>query len=293
MPPTPVLLDAPDTRTGIARPIDRSGRHVFRGSIDTRAVETNEDGSIGFVGHAIVWNTRTWIGSKSWGFWEQIAPESVTKTLQEADIRFLQNHNPDLLLARNKSGTLRLTSDATGLAVDADMAPVTYAQDLAVLLERGDISQMSFAFEELGYKSELLDDGTRLYTVTEMRLFDVAVVTYPAYEETDAGLRSLAFEQLCRAAGISGADSRRLMRHFASGEPIDPEILSHLQRGVALEAGTPPEPPAEAERSESEPATTTRSEASPPAETTGDRSKSSELRRRTLATRTNLLEGTQ
>ena len=283
------LLDPPATREGIARPVDRSGRHILNVSIDRRAVEPNEDGSIGFKGHAIVWNTRTWIGSSSWGYWEQIAPESVTKTLQEADIRFLINHDAHLLLARNKAGTLRLSVDDTGLAVDADMAPTTYGQDIAISLDRGDISQMSFAFEELGYSYEKLDDGKSLYTVTEMRLWDVSVVTYPAYVETDAGLRALAFEHICRTAGLTGADSRRAMRHFAAGEPIDPEIIAHLQRAVALDLGTQTAPEAPAARDESEPAPATRSDDSPPAATT-DTPTTSRLRRAHLATATNMLK---
>lgn len=274
-------LERSQLRESIPRPLDQAGRHVFRASIDQRSVQRRDgdggDGSIGFTGHAIVWNTPTWIGSKRWGFWEQIAPEAVTKTLQEADVRFLQNHDPNLLLARNKAGTLRLSSDATGLAVDADMAPVTYAQDLAVLLERGDISQMSFAFEELAYKYEEADDGEALYTVTELRLFDVSVVTYPAYESTDAGLRSYAFERLCRTAGLSPADSRQVMRHFALGEPIDPELIAAI-RGAELATSTPA--PAGSDHA---PAETTRDD-SPPAETTGAPTPD-HLRTRHLATR--------
>lgn len=281
-------LERSDLRESITRPIDRAGRHLFRASIDRRSVQRRDDdgdGAIGFVGHAIVWNTPTWIGSKRWGFWEQIAPEAVTKTLEEADIRFLVNHDPNLLLARNKAGTLRLSSDGTGLAVDADMAPVSYAQDLAVLLERGDISQMSFAFEELAYKYEELDDGEALYTVTELRLFDVSVVTYPAYESTDAGLRSYAFEQLCRTAGLTPADSRQVMRHFALGEPIDPELLAAI-RGVQPATPSTPAPAG----SDHAPAETTRDD-SPPAGTTGT-TPISQARRRHLATRTDITRET-
>lgn len=263
-----VTLERADQRTQIPRAIDRNGRHLFRGLIDTRAVtRSDDDGSIGFKGHAIVWNKRTWIGSKRWGFWEQIAPEAVTKTLQEADIRFLQNHDPNLLLARNTAGTLRLNSDDTGLAVDADMAPTTYAQDLAILLDRRDISQMSFAFEDVAWNYTEAEDGNPLYTLTEIRLFDVAVVTYPAYEETDAGLRSLAFEQLCRSAGLSASDARQFTRQLAMGESVDPEIVESVRAAVPA-LSVPPETVQE-ERSDSAPAETTHTQ-TPPAETTGD-----------------------
>lgn len=267
-----MTLERAEQREQTPRAIDLNGRHLFRGQIDQRSVVRREasdggDEAIGFAGHAIVWNKRTWIGSKRWGFWEQIAPEAVTKTLQEADIRFLQNHDANLLLARNTAGTLRLTSDATGLAVDADMAPTSYARDLALLLARGDISQMSFAFEDVAWTYEEAEDGNPLYTLTEIRLFDVAVVTYPAYAETDAGLRSLAFEQLCRTAGLSAAASRQFTRQLAMGEDVDPEIVESIRAAVPT-LSTPPAPQAPAERSDSAPAETTHTP-DPPAETTG------------------------
>jgi hypothetical protein len=89
------------------------------------------------------------------------------------------------------------------------MAPTSYARDLALLLERGDISQMSFAFDPITWTRESLSDGSVLVTITELRLFDVSVVTYPAYEETDAGLRAAAFDALCRSNGLNPAVTLR------------------------------------------------------------------------------------
>src|SRR5690606_11377800 len=84
----------------LEHPVDALGRVRWRSTLDTRAVDRREDGEpIGFKGHAAVFNSRTWIGSKSWGFWEQIDPRAFRKTLNEADVRFLINHDPNLLLA--------------------------------------------------------------------------------------------------------------------------------------------------------------------------------------------------
>lgn len=158
-------------------------------------VRTDDD-AIGFTGHAAVFNKRTWIGPSGWGFAEQVAPGAFAKTIGEQDIRFLIDHDPTLLLARNKSGSLRLAEDKIGLDVDADMAPTTYAKDTAILLERGDLSQMSFGFQVVADKWEEVDgkEGNKfeLRTLIEVKLFDVSVVTYPAYEDTDASLRSVA-----------------------------------------------------------------------------------------------------
>lgn len=183
-------------------PIDAFGRHRFRATIDKRSV-TADDGVLRFKGHAAVFNSRTRIGSPSWGFYEEIAPGSFSKTIGEADVRFLINHDPNLLLARNKAGTLRLAEDEVGLFVDAEMAPTSYAQDLAITLERGDCSQMSFAFDPIIEEYVRLADGEDLYIVKECRLWDVSAVTYPAYEDTDAAMRAAAFEQVCRESGRS------------------------------------------------------------------------------------------
>lgn len=230
--PTSVL--SPDRRRTFGHgtdvldlPVDVLGRHRFRSSLQpgTVSVKRSTDlaAEIGFAGTSILFNKRTWIGSREMGFWEQIAPQAVTKTLMEADVRFLQNHNPDLLLARTNpqmraagTATLRLTTGPAGLQTDADMAPTSYATDLAILLDRGDISQMSFAFDPLEWTREQLPDGSQLITITELRLYDVSVVTYPAYEETDAGLRAAAFDALCRDLDRDPTD---VLKRFAQGGP--------------------------------------------------------------------------
>lgn len=182
--PERATLTCPDVR----RRRDAFGRPIRWG--DLRGEVRSEDGARRFHGEAIVFDSPTWIGSAKYGFREQIAPGAVTETLAEDDVRFLINHNPDLLLARNTSGTLRLRATTKALEVDAALPDVSYASDLAVLLERQDISQMSFAFEPLAWTIEELDDGNRSYTITKLRLYDVSVVTYPAYKDTSADLRA-------------------------------------------------------------------------------------------------------
>lgn len=148
-------------------------------------------GGIGFTGHGIVYDRWTeiydyWFGA----YQERIAPGAATAHLQD-DVRLLINHDANLLLARTTSGTMRLSEDATGVIADAEMAPTQYARDLAVLLERGDISQMSFSFIPGDEEWDMRRDGTWLRTITSFEaLYDMSIVTYPAYEETDAGLRA-------------------------------------------------------------------------------------------------------
>lgn len=257
-----------EKRESVARATDPDGRLVRTARLDSQVITRAADdgGRIGFKGEAIVFNTPTWIGSKRWGFWEQIAPEAVTKTLREADVRFLQNHDPNRLLARSSAGSLRLSATAGGVDTDADMAPVSYANDVAVLLEGKELREMSFAFEPLAWEYEERD-GEDMYTITELTLFDVAVVTYPAYTTTSAGLRSVAFDTLCRAAGLDAVASRRLIRDLTD----TPDALLDVapQRAVELltqiATGQPDPGPA---GDTSGPADTTRND-SPPADTTG------------------------
>ena len=161
--------------------------------------EVNDDGiaqSYGFRGHAAVFNQPALIGSRDFGFIEIIAPDAFRDVLTD-DVRFLINHD-GLPLARTTNGTLRLSQDNVGQFVDADLAPTREAQDLAVLLERKDIDQMSFAFglrsEDYTwstYSSEDNLNGMDVRTINSIyRQYDVSAVTYPAYEGTDAGLRA-------------------------------------------------------------------------------------------------------
>ena len=125
------------------------------------------------------------------GFVEQIDPQAFTRTLSEgADVRALIDHNPSLILGRTVSGTLRLATDSTGLLVEITPPDTTYARDLMVSLERGDVTQMSFAFVTKKDKWEKAD-GNNLRTLLDVDLHDVSAVTYPAYLDTEVGLRSL------------------------------------------------------------------------------------------------------
>ena len=157
-------------------------RRVFHlDSIEIR--EDDESGMI--VGHAAVFNSPTEI----FGFREVVAPGAF-KGHKDNDVRALINHDPNLILGRNKAGTLELAEDSKGLAVRIDPPDTSYARDLAVSLRRGDISQMSFGFRVTKEEWEEGKDGEMdLRTLKEVELLDVSAVTYPAYPDTDVAQR--------------------------------------------------------------------------------------------------------
>lgn len=168
------------------------------------------------------------------GFIEVIEPGAFSKTIGEADIRLLVNHDPSLVLARRRgdaADTLALAEDGVGLVVTADWPAITYASDLAVSISRGDVSQMSFAFRTVRDDWEVLPDGSYLRHLREVALRDVSIVTYPAYLDTTAALRSSALGELERALGLDTipADRRaEALALLASGR--DPgELLAALR----------------------------------------------------------------
>ncbi len=199
--------------------------------MDQREVSASDhEGHAGrFVGHAAVFGQRAWIGSKTWGWWEQIERGAFAVSLRtNQDIKFVRSHDHDKVLASVSGGTLRLTEDEVGLAVDADIANTQDGRDLVVLLARGDLNKMSFGFEPLKWRYEVLEDGSDLYTLTEVRLYEVSTVAWPAYDRTDAGLRAAAFEALCERAGIPSAETGKFIERIRSDED-DPQIDAALR----------------------------------------------------------------
>lgn len=128
------------------------------------------------------------------GFREQIAPGAFKSTMGNSDVRALFNHDPNYVLGRTASGTLRLSETDQGLEFEIDPPDTTYARDLMESMKRGDISQCSFGFSvgDGGDTWQKDSAGQWIRTIhTVTRLYDVSPVTYPAYPSTECALRSL------------------------------------------------------------------------------------------------------
>ena len=187
--PTPIETGRPD---GVQVPDER---RVTVPLDDTELTETrdNEDGSITFVGHAAVFDR---LSEDLGGFRERIQRGAFRKVLDtNPDVRFLLNHDDNLVMARTKSGTMELSEDPRGLRVYAKLAATQAAQDLRVLIKRGDIDQMSFGFtmRDGGKDVWAEEDGGLVRTIVAFGgLLDVSAVAFPAYPQTDATVRSVA-----------------------------------------------------------------------------------------------------
>jgi Escherichia/Staphylococcus phage prohead protease len=165
-------------------------------------VERREGAIRRLSGHAALFNS---LSEDLGGFKEQIAPGAFAGVLKD-DVRALWNHDPNFVLGRTKSGTMRMREDKTGLAVEIDLPNTHMADDLLELIDRGDVSQMSFAFTVApdGDTWSKDADGGQVRTILKLgHLYDASPVTYPAYPATDVSvaLRSLEQARLAEVAG--------------------------------------------------------------------------------------------
>jgi hypothetical protein len=135
-------------------------------------------------GHAAVFNV---LSEDLGGFRERVLPGAFSGVL-DADVRLLVNHDPDRILARTKSKTLRISQDDQGLAFEAELPDTSYARDLRESIRRRDVDGASFRF--------VVGEETWAGDVREIRsvreLHDLTIATVPAYPDTSIELRARA-----------------------------------------------------------------------------------------------------
>lgn len=162
-----------------------------------------EEAGVRVSGYAAVFGQVTDIG----GFYrEVIAPGAFTEAIGRDDVVFLINHE-GLPLARTRSGTLMLSQDATGLRMETVLdAEDPDVKSITGKMRRGDLDKMSFAF--IPQVQEWDESGdVPLRTIRKAALYDVSIVTTPAYDGTSIGLRSL---EAYRKSRNFNAAARRL-----------------------------------------------------------------------------------
>lgn len=123
------------------------------------------------------------------GFIERIAPGAFSDAMGRDDVRALFNHEPNLILGRNKAGTLRLSEDEVGLRYDIDLPDTQTGRDVAESISRGDVTGSSFAFS-ITDQERRTENGVDVREIRGVNLYDVGPVTYPAYESTSVSSRS-------------------------------------------------------------------------------------------------------
>lgn len=138
-------------------------------------------------GYAAVFGQETDIGGV---FREKIERGAFSEAIERDDVVFLINHD-GLPLARTRSGTLRLTEDDHGLKIETTLdSEDPDVQSITRKMQRGDLDKMSFAFyPDVQEWDETGDIPVR--TISKASLYDVSIVTTPAYDGTAIALRSL------------------------------------------------------------------------------------------------------
>lgn len=183
-------------------------REIRHGAPLTRA-----QGNSGRVeGVAVVFDEWTSIGGY---FEERVAPGALDGRLSD-DVVFLLNH-AGMPLARTASGTLELEITPRGLVARTTLDPsAPLAADVLSAIGRGDLAAMSFAFTVAREEWDETGDTPRRTILEVGRLYDVSVVTEPAYPTTEIGLRSLQAARAARAPrDLAGLVRRRAAARLA------------------------------------------------------------------------------
>lgn len=156
-------------------------------------IRRNKDGEgAGTVtGIAAVFEQETLIGTEQMGFREQIARGAFRDAVKTDDVRALFNHDPNVVLGRTSSGSLRLANTQDGLRYSIDLPDTAAARDVAALIKRGDVTGSSFGFRVLDDDWDDKQDPP-LRTIRKVELYDVSPVTFPAYPQTSVSARSKA-----------------------------------------------------------------------------------------------------
>ena len=175
-----------------------------------------------------------------WGMRETIKPSAFNKTVREADIPALFNHDPNYVLGRNSAGTLDLSITRKGLRATVNPPDTSWANDLTVSVERGDISGGSFGFQTVKDEWTYNDDGSVLRELQEVRLFDVSLVTYPAYPETSG---SAMVRALLSANGVEPERLTHVLAKHRAGHPLDEAECAEVRAMFSALIPEPPEDP--------------------------------------------------
>ena len=155
----------------------------------------NEENKQLVEGYAAVFNQRTLIWESEWSGWKymEVIDRNAFDGADMNDTVFKYNHGDvAMILARASNNTLTMNTDDKGLRISADIIDTNNGTDVYKLIKRGDLNKMSFAFTVKSERTEV-DKENKIYTRTITafdKIYDVAVVDFPAYDGTSIQARS-------------------------------------------------------------------------------------------------------
>lgn len=146
-------------------------------------------------------------------FIETIDPKAFILATANPDhpIDFYEEHDPSMLLATTANDSLQLNADMNGLSMDATMVDTQIARDAYQYIKSGIIKGMSFGFIVLDDKWD--DSGDIPFrTVTELELFEVSAVRFPAYLASDIEARGFKSVKDFEKRGFNAVSNIKLKK---------------------------------------------------------------------------------
>ena len=236
-------------------PIETCGlqlREPQEGQTESREIE----------GRPIVFGVRSvnltpWSSTRK--VYEVLEPGCISRELlQKSDVVLNLNHNSDVVnvLGRYRNNpdkdTLSLELRGDGIDCRCDLPKTNNANDTLELIRRGDINGMSFAFEDDWEDSENgvsfektndVEDGKEVWLRHVKRitgLYDVSIVTHPAYEQTTVGTREASDaiekaieEQLKRECGDDDEAKKKAEEEEAAKRAAEEEAKKKAEEEEA------------------------------------------------------------
>lgn len=140
------------------------------------------------TGYAAVFNSEANLGD----FQELIRPGAFAKSLATgSNVRALYHHQGDALLGTTRGGTLKLKEDPHGLAFELALPDTSHGRDLAILVDRGDVSGCSFGFRVAPGGDRWEQRGAQMVReLLSVDLVEVTLTADPAYQDTSIAMRS-------------------------------------------------------------------------------------------------------
>jgi len=222
--------------------------------LDGFELRADGDGPPELVGYASVFNQEAVISSWFDEWREQVAPGAFKKTIREGDIRALFNHDPNIVLGRNKAGTLELREDDHGLYTRILPPDNEWGRPVVDAVQRGDVTGMSITFSVVKQEMWWPEKGSQELpkrTIKEARLYDVSPVTFPAFEQTEiaarAALQTVLGEDVLLRAGALARRAQMGMALSAEDRAILAEAVAILESVTREPRGIPSHSPVAAD----------------------------------------------
>lgn len=146
-------------------------------------------------GYALLFDT---LSNDLGGFKETLSKDCLEGVLERSDVFALLNHDKTKgVLARSKKmqGSLKLEIDERGLVYEFEAPKTPLGDELLSYLERGEITESSFAFKVSKDEWRKSEDGEYIRSINQIeRLFDVSPVFTPAYDSTYVSVAKRSLE---------------------------------------------------------------------------------------------------